>query len=149
MQEATNLAPLSGCKRNFMHQPVVALRLPPANFLNRFTVNRKKHRDHKRWAWFHSFPPRALDLSLTQFFPAIGGPALSIFPPCLRIVWLNLNPRHPHARLHACPSRIRYRQSVAAKGTSEHPVSQSLVFLIPEHLPIEEAASELCRHRSW
>jgi len=30
--ESTNLAPLSGCKRNFMNQPVVALRLPPATF---------------------------------------------------------------------------------------------------------------------
>jgi hypothetical protein len=48
MPDATNLAPLSGCKRNFMHQPVVALRLPPANFLNRFTVNRNQRSDHKR-----------------------------------------------------------------------------------------------------
>ena len=48
MPEATNLAPLSGCDPNFMHGPVVALCLPPANFLNRFAVNHKKQQvDHK------------------------------------------------------------------------------------------------------
>jgi hypothetical protein len=40
--------PLSGCKRNFMNQPVVALRLPTATFLNRFTVNHKKRNDQNR-----------------------------------------------------------------------------------------------------
>ena len=48
MPEATNLAPLSGCEPNFMHEPVVALCLPPANLLDRFAVNRKKqHDDHE------------------------------------------------------------------------------------------------------
>ncbi len=45
MPEATSLAPLSGCELNFTHQPVVALCLPPANFLNRFAVDHKKHHE--------------------------------------------------------------------------------------------------------
>ena len=73
MPDATNLAPLSGCKRNFLHQPVVALRLPPANFLNRFTVNRKERHYHKPLTWFHPFHTRAQNLSLNQkIYPLRG-----------------------------------------------------------------------------
>jgi hypothetical protein len=81
MPEATNLAPLSGCKRNFMHQPVVALRLPPANFLNRFTVNRKKRHHYRPWTWLHPFHTRALNLTLNQNMELDGGiiPAVELF----------------------------------------------------------------------
>jgi hypothetical protein len=41
MKELVILAPISGCNRRFRYEPVVALRLPPANFLNRSAVNRR------------------------------------------------------------------------------------------------------------
>jgi hypothetical protein len=40
MKEFTVLAPVSGCCHSFSCEPVVALRLPPANLCNRFAVNR-------------------------------------------------------------------------------------------------------------
>jgi hypothetical protein len=64
MPEAKNLAPLSGCEPVFMHGPLVALCLPPANFLNRFAVNQKKHRAHERHPKYGSRRTRAHDLSM-------------------------------------------------------------------------------------
>ena len=68
MPEATNLAPLSGCEPIFMHGPVVALCLPPANFLNRFAVNHKKHHENQQTANSDSERTRAHDLSMNRNF---------------------------------------------------------------------------------
>ena len=96
MPEATNLAPLSGCKRNFMLQPVVALSLPPANFSNRFTVNHKKRHHHRPWMWFHPFRTRALNLTLNQNMELGGGifPAVELFLSCVFNHPTSINPSH-------------------------------------------------------
>jgi hypothetical protein len=69
MPEATNLAPLSGCEPNFMHEPVVAPCLPPADFLNRFTVNHKKHHENQQTAKSDSERTRAHDSSMNSKSP--------------------------------------------------------------------------------
>jgi len=66
MPETTNLAPLSGCEPDFMHEPVVALRLPPANLLNRFAVNQKKQHADRQTLQFALWHTRALYLSMNQ-----------------------------------------------------------------------------------
>ena len=64
MPEETNLAPLSGCEPNSLHRPVVALCLPPANFLDRFAVNHKKHPEDQQTAKSVSERTRAHDSSM-------------------------------------------------------------------------------------
>ena len=67
MPEATNLSPLSGYKPNSMHEQVVALCLPPANFLNRFVVNHQKYHENQQTAETDSERARAHDLSMNCF----------------------------------------------------------------------------------
>ncbi len=67
MPEGTNLGPLSGSEPNFRHRPVVALCLPPATFLNRFAVNRKKQKDDHETLQSCFGRTRALHLSMNRF----------------------------------------------------------------------------------
>ena len=51
-----------------MHEPVVALCLPPANFLDRFAVNHKKQRVDHATRQFVLWRTRALHLSMNQIY---------------------------------------------------------------------------------